>query len=162
MVIELQPWSTSALMLSAYSESEFDSTCAVWMPRSALASVRPLSEVWLNDLSSKPPESETSHALKSGWLSVGAELLAGWTTGCRRAGVVRRTAATAGKNKGSDANHRCGACRLLHGALLKVLHLVPCANRMCARRVTLVLARRAPRVGNRPQKPGLLSVVICR
>src|SRR6478672_11522759 len=65
VVIELQPCLTSALMLSAYSESEFDSTWAVW----------PLSEVWLNDLSSKPPESDTSHALKSGWLSAGAELL---------------------------------------------------------------------------------------
>ena len=30
-----------------------------------LASVRPLYEVWLNDLSSKPPESETMQALKS-------------------------------------------------------------------------------------------------
>src|SRR6478672_13736180 len=75
VVIELQPCLTSALMLSAYSESEFDSTCAVWTPRSVFASVRPLSEVWLNDLSSKPPESETSQALKSGWLSAGAELL---------------------------------------------------------------------------------------
>src|SRR6478672_788281 len=75
VVMELQPCLTSASMLSAYSESELDSTCAVWTPRSVLASVRPLSEVWLNDLSSKPPESETSHALKSGWLSAGAELL---------------------------------------------------------------------------------------
>src|SRR6476646_8481858 len=75
VVIELQPCLTSALMLSAYSESEFDSTWAVWTPRSAFASVRPLSEVWLNDLSSKPPESDTSHALKSGWLSAGAALL---------------------------------------------------------------------------------------
>src|SRR5215210_5220710 len=29
------------------------------------ASVRPLYEVWLNDLSSKPPESDTMQALKS-------------------------------------------------------------------------------------------------
>src|SRR6478752_3607612 len=87
VVIELQPCLTSALMLSAYSESEFDSTWAVWTPRSALASVRPLSEVWLNDLSSKPPESDTSHALKSGWLSAGAELLVD-SVGCELLSVL--------------------------------------------------------------------------
>src|SRR3712207_4720963 len=33
------------------------------MPSWVLASVSPLYEVWLNDLSSNPPESETMHAL---------------------------------------------------------------------------------------------------
>src|SRR4051794_23556114 len=35
------------------------------MPSWVLASVRPLYAVWLNDLSSKPPESETMHALNA-------------------------------------------------------------------------------------------------
>src|SRR5689334_15504761 len=54
------------LMLSAYCESPVDSTLAVWMPNWVAASVWPLSAVWLKPLSSKPPESETMHALKFG------------------------------------------------------------------------------------------------
>jgi hypothetical protein len=53
-----------ALMLSAYSASDCDSTSPVLMPRSSLAATRPSCDVWLNDLSSKPPESETMQALK--------------------------------------------------------------------------------------------------
>src|SRR3954451_1851508 len=66
---------TIASTLSAYSDGEFDSTSAVCTPRSVLAFSRPSWEVWLNDLSLKPPESETMHALKSGCCSAGAELL---------------------------------------------------------------------------------------
>src|SRR5690606_29019659 len=50
-----------------------DSTWPVSMPSSVLASVRPLYEVWLNDLSSKPPASDTMQALKSAAPAAGDE-----------------------------------------------------------------------------------------
>src|SRR4051794_36828904 len=75
VVIELQPSLTIALMLSAYSASEFDSTSAVWTPNCSAAATRPSWPVWLNDLSSKPPESDTMQALKSGyWSAAGSGL----------------------------------------------------------------------------------------
>ena len=60
----LQLASTIDWMFLAKSAAVWDSTSPVSMPNSVLASVRPLYEVWLNDLSSKPPESETMQALK--------------------------------------------------------------------------------------------------
>src|SRR4029453_17169915 len=42
------------------------------MPSSACASVKPLWEVWLNDLSLKPPSSETMQALKPAPRAAGA------------------------------------------------------------------------------------------
>src|SRR6187431_2740356 len=61
----LQFASTIDWMFFAKSAAVWDSTSPVSMPNSVLASVRPLYEVWLNPLSSKPPESETMQALKS-------------------------------------------------------------------------------------------------
>src|SRR3954452_10494791 len=65
VVMLLQPAFTISSMLSAYSASEEDSTSAVVTPRSAAALTRPSCEVWLKDLSSNPPESDTMQALKS-------------------------------------------------------------------------------------------------
>src|SRR5680860_334712 len=73
VVIWLQSCWTRASMLSAYSESDCDSISAVVTPRLVLAFTRPSCEVWLNDLSSKPPESETMQALKSGYNSAGVD-----------------------------------------------------------------------------------------
>src|ERR671920_1881935 len=61
----LQLASTMDLMFLAKSAVVGDSTSPVSMPSSVLASVRPLYEVWLNDLSSKPPESDTMQALNA-------------------------------------------------------------------------------------------------
>src|SRR5215212_4262492 len=59
----LQFASTIDWMFLAKSEAVLDSTSPVGMPSWVLASVSPLYEVWLNDLSSKPPESDTMQAL---------------------------------------------------------------------------------------------------
>jgi hypothetical protein len=76
VVMMLQFSCTIALMLSGKSDGEFDSTSAVCTPSSSAARSMPSCEVWLNDLSLKPPESETMQALKSGYCSDGAELVA--------------------------------------------------------------------------------------
>src|SRR5919205_1170021 len=65
---------TIASMLSLNSDGEFDSTSPVLTPRSCAAFSRPSWEVWLNDLSWNPPESETMHALKFAFSAAGAEL----------------------------------------------------------------------------------------
>src|SRR3954469_19376210 len=59
----LQFASTIDWMFLAKSEAVLDSTSPVGMPSWVFASVSPLYEVWLNDLSSKPPESDTMQAL---------------------------------------------------------------------------------------------------
>ena len=71
MVTLSQSSSTIAWMLSANSEGALDSTSPVWTPMFSAALCRPSCEVWLNDLSSKPPESDTMQALKSGNCSDG-------------------------------------------------------------------------------------------
>src|ERR671929_336061 len=65
---------TIASMLSLNSEGEFDSTSPVLMPRSCAAFSSPSCEVWLNDLSWKPPESDTMQALKLAFWAAGDEL----------------------------------------------------------------------------------------
>src|SRR5690606_11009739 len=69
----LQPALTISLMLSSNSVCACDSISPSCTPSCSAASSRPSCEVWLNDLSSKPPSSETMQALKSGWLSVGVD-----------------------------------------------------------------------------------------
>src|SRR5919202_100998 len=65
---------TIASTLSLYSAGEFDSTSPVFTPRSFAAFSRPSCDVWLNDLSWNPPESETMQALKLAFFAGGAEL----------------------------------------------------------------------------------------
>src|ERR687889_1376640 len=74
VTIMLQSASTIDWMFPAKSEALEDSTSPVSMPSSLAASVRPLYEVWLNDLSSKPPESDTMQALKSELLALAPAL----------------------------------------------------------------------------------------
>src|SRR3954447_25306679 len=74
VVMLLQSCCTIASTLFFYSEGEFDSTSPVLTPRSLAAFSRPSCEVWLNDLTWKPPESETMHALKFAFCAAGAEL----------------------------------------------------------------------------------------
>ena len=69
MVTLSQSSSTIAWMLSVNSEGALDSTSPVCTPIVSAALSRPSCEVWLNDLSSKPPESDTMQALKSGYCS---------------------------------------------------------------------------------------------
>ena len=61
----LQPALTIWSMLVAKSEVVLDCASFCLTPSWATASVRPLWEVWLKDLSSKPPASETMQAVKS-------------------------------------------------------------------------------------------------
>src|SRR5919112_2234524 len=68
---------TIASTLSLYSAGEFDSTSPVLTPRSLAAASSPSCEVWLKDLSWKPPESETMQALKFAFCADGAELSLG-------------------------------------------------------------------------------------
>src|SRR5215208_4543891 len=72
VVMLWQSAATIAWMLSANSEGALDSTSPVWTDMSSSAFTRPSCEVWLNDLSSKPPESDTMQALKSANCSDGA------------------------------------------------------------------------------------------
>src|ERR671921_663007 len=74
VVMLLQFCCTIASMLSLNAEGEFDSTSPVLTPSVCLAVSSPSCEVWLNDLSWKPPESETMQALKSAFSAGGAEL----------------------------------------------------------------------------------------
>src|SRR4029450_2469016 len=61
----------------AKSAAVCDSTWPVSMPSSVFASVKPLYDVWLNDLSSKPPESDTMQALKAAPPALALGALAG-------------------------------------------------------------------------------------
>src|SRR3954453_14175633 len=74
VTITLQSASTIDWMLPAKSEAFFDSTWPVGMPSPDAASVIPLYEVWLNDLSSNPPESDTMQALNPALLALALPL----------------------------------------------------------------------------------------
>src|SRR3954470_11287709 len=74
VVMLLQSCCTIASMLSLNSDGELDSTSPVLTPRCFAADTSPSCEVWLKDLSWKPPESETMQALKLAFSAGGAEL----------------------------------------------------------------------------------------
>ena len=102
-------------MLSAYWSVAVDWTWAVWMPKSFDRVGQALERVWLNDLSSKPPESETMQALKSGASSPGKSTLPALAVLRTVVAAVVAPAATGHDEGGRGHGARDRAMRL-HGA----------------------------------------------